>query len=210
MGIDRITLDAVMSVVDEFFGGLSGCDMLELGNQYFTSEMSAQMGEKVVKKWMTGNGVNHVSLDLNGRDGALDVDVSDPLPDSLLDCFDIVTDFGVFPLLEPKTPDARRQWMANMFGALRVGGVAMFSCSHTFRRGSHATRHWNLMTAALFESVVQLNGYDLIHLGVTRNKEACKGCGAFDYINVRASIRKAHDNLFIWPSDAEANMECRQ
>lgn len=66
------------------YKGLKWC---ELGNQ--------RTGEnKVSKDIYSSWGVEHVSIDLNGEDGALPIDLDKPVPPIFLDRFDVITNYG--------------------------------------------------------------------------------------------------------------------
>jgi len=70
---------------------LPGARMLELGNQRIRECLLGY--ELPAKQLFTALGVDHVSVDLNGLDGALPLDIGEPFPDDL-GVFDIVTNFG--------------------------------------------------------------------------------------------------------------------
>ncbi len=76
---------------------LPGSRMLELGNQRIRECL---LGYEVpAKQLFTALGVDHVSIDLNGLDGALPLDLGQPLPTDL-GVFDIVTNFGCIEHVE--------------------------------------------------------------------------------------------------------------
>lgn len=62
---------------------LVGKTMLELGNK--------RNAKGTFKEYFTGVGIEHTSVDLNGKDGALKLDLMEPLG---LGRFDMVTNFG--------------------------------------------------------------------------------------------------------------------
>jgi hypothetical protein len=66
--------------------GLAVC---ELGNQHAGWRLRGPA--KIVLDWL---GMHHVSIDLNGENGARPLDLSQPLPADLLGCFDLVTNAG--------------------------------------------------------------------------------------------------------------------
>src|SRR5207244_13656123 len=64
-------------------GGLEGKRMLELGNQdilntFWGKTFAPKLSEKQGKQYYSRRRVEHTSIDLNGRDGALKMDLSRP------------------------------------------------------------------------------------------------------------------------------------
>ncbi len=75
---------------------LSDIYMLELGNQTFQDKALVRSMNlpATVKQYWESKGVKHTSIDLNGEDGALPLDLSKPLPEKFYNAFDIVTNCG--------------------------------------------------------------------------------------------------------------------
>jgi SAM-dependent methyltransferase len=70
--------------------------MLELGNQYIYNPLLGRTdGEwSLSKPYFVDKGYKHTSIDINGKDGALQLDLSKPFEPELISAFDIVTNFG--------------------------------------------------------------------------------------------------------------------
>jgi hypothetical protein len=68
---------------------MRGLKVCELGNQ--VSGWKFHVSVKKIMQWL---GAEHTSIDLNGLDGSLKLDLSQPLPKSLLGQFDLVTNAG--------------------------------------------------------------------------------------------------------------------
>lgn len=66
-----------------------GCSILELGNQIMNLENVQDIS---AKKYYSGLGYDHTSVDQNGKDGAVTVDLSKPI--EWLGAFDLITDMG--------------------------------------------------------------------------------------------------------------------
>jgi hypothetical protein len=90
---------------------LLGLNMCELGNQIWFDGGSA----KIIFNKL---GVNHVSLDWNGQDGSVPVDLRVPIARSLWGRFDIVTDLGCSEHIENPYEVNR-----NIHRLARVGGL---------------------------------------------------------------------------------------
>lgn len=91
---------------------LVGSSMLELGNKI--------KGEMVYKNVFERLGFRHVSVDLNGRNGALKLDLRKPL---YLGQFDMVTNFGTSEHVSDDNWNGQVECWRNMLTALSVGGV---------------------------------------------------------------------------------------
>ncbi|MBN1799631.1 MAG: hypothetical protein JW822_13730 [Spirochaetales bacterium] len=71
---------------------LNGIKMCELGNQHFFVE---GIEFQTAKEYFLSLGVNHTSIDINGQDGALTLNLAKPVTDpALVGNFDIVTNYG--------------------------------------------------------------------------------------------------------------------
>ncbi len=86
-------MPVIVPWVQELLHPLVGDSMLELGNKRNT--------HGVFKTHFEALGFRHVSVDLNGRDGALALDLMQPLQ---LGQFDMVTNFGTSEHVERQEP----------------------------------------------------------------------------------------------------------
>lgn len=88
-------------------GGLEGKRMLELGNQdilnsFWGKTFAPKLSEKDGKQYYSRRAVEHTSIDLNGRDGALKIDLSRPFNrPEWRGHFDVVTNSGTSEHVEP-------------------------------------------------------------------------------------------------------------
>ncbi len=90
-----------------------GLLMLELGNQYVKDDPNF----KTAKEYFTSLGVRHTSIDINGKDGALRVDLS-IISDEHQNYFDIVTNYGT-----SEHVTQQYQVFANIHNWTKVGGA---------------------------------------------------------------------------------------
>ncbi|MFH1868897.1 MAG: hypothetical protein ABH843_08000 [Candidatus Omnitrophota bacterium] len=121
MALRRIDLEYINGCIFETLGELSGKHMLELGNQYIIED---SIPEKIGKKYFNNRGVNHVSVDLNGLDDALKLDLSKPEQFLIWHSyFDIVTNSGTSEHVEPKS--GQYNCFLIIHNCLKVGGVAI-------------------------------------------------------------------------------------
>lgn len=121
------------------FFPLVGSSMLELGNKVNR--------ERTYKRFFESFGYRHVSVDINGKDGALKLDLREPLN---LGTFDMVTNIGTSEHVSEQEPCWR-----NIAEAMHVGSVLV---SHTPLPG-----HWwwhgeYYPTASWYREFARLNG----------------------------------------------------
>lgn len=91
---DVLPADGVLTRIEAgLIDPVVGTTMLELGNK--------RNARGVYKAWFQARGVDHVSVDLNGKDGALPLDLQRPLG---LGRFDMVTNFGTTEHVERQEP----------------------------------------------------------------------------------------------------------
>jgi len=120
VGLNKIYLDYIEECIRIGIGELCGKKMLELGNQRMSDN---NMPEKTGKEYFNNRGVIHTSVDLNGLDGALVIDLSKPLPVLWLKHFDIITNSGATEHVEPFK--AQYTCFMNIHNCLKVGGIAV-------------------------------------------------------------------------------------
>jgi hypothetical protein len=120
MGISNSILQFIETNIEGSFGKLQGVRMLELGNQ----EFGAAATERVAKRHYEAKGVVHTSVDLNGLDGAIVVDLSKPSERrDWIGHFDVITNCGTTEHVAPN--DAQYEAFRNIHLWLRVGGIAV-------------------------------------------------------------------------------------
>lgn len=125
--------------------------LCELGNQkikFLKRRISA-------KKFYTRMGVReHVSLDLNRKNGARCVDLDRPVPDDLLERFDIVTDYGTLEHV-----NNQYQAFKNMHDLCRTGGLMLHSLPPPGHWPGHGRYYY---PEQFFEELALLCGYTII------------------------------------------------
>lgn len=154
---------------------LHGNSMLELGNK--------RNGEAIYKLWFESLGFRHVSVDWNGRDGALNRDLRIPLwPE--FGQFDMVTNIGT----TEHVSDQRGVW-ENIHHLTVTGGIL---CSLTpYPDGKNWWWHGDWYpTEGFFQSFAALNGWELERLYKDREPPFC---------NLYARLKKTEDKPFTMP-----------
>jgi hypothetical protein len=76
MGITTKSLALIMRGLEQADLPLQGLRMLELGNQHlYLDDRRIACHDAPARPWWQARGVEHVSVDLNGHDGAQDIDL---------------------------------------------------------------------------------------------------------------------------------------
>lgn len=126
--------------------------MLELGNQnlYF----NPHYGE-VAKPYYESRGHKHVSVDINGKDGAISKNLGDPL--ELGERFDIVTDFGT------------SEHVAGFYGCwknkhdhCKLGGLIVSENPKTENWKGHGHHY---LTQLFYRELAEVMNYNILEIG---------------------------------------------
>jgi SAM-dependent methyltransferase len=159
--------------------------MFELGNQMFHDFYGVKITDEttymVVKDWVESLGIEHVSVDLNGRDGALKRDVCGDLSD--LGQFDVVTNFGSSEHVKNQEACFR-----SFHNVCRTGGEMLHLVPMVGYWPGHCEHRY---TKEFFEKLSEANRYHVYSLEI--NEE----CGDTMH-HIAARIAKVDDSPFVW------------
>jgi SAM-dependent methyltransferase len=133
-----------------FLYPLIGSRMLELGNK--------KTGDVSYKSYFESIGFEHVSVDWNGEDGALRLDMRQPLPN--WEPFDMVTNFGCTEHVEVQVPI----W-ESIHRLCKVGGVYIGMCPSPGDWWWHGTWY---PSQAFYTQYAERNGYEIEHMAIGR------------------------------------------
>ena len=131
--------------------GLTWC---ELGNQ--------KCGTESAKSIYLDRGVaQHISIDLNAKDGAIPLDLDDPIPFVFLDQFDVVTNYGTIEHV-----NRQYQVFKNTHDMCKRNGLML----HVFPRAGHWPGHGRYYyTEEFAKSLAEACGYQTIHSNLLDN-----------------------------------------
>lgn len=129
----------------ELYQPIVGTSMLELGNK--------RNGSATYKAFFIARGYRHVSVDLNGQDGALPLDLTKPLN---LGTFDFVSNIGTTEHVAEQEPVWR-----NILEAMHVGSVLV---STTPKPGDWTWHGEWYPHGEFFHSLAELNGLHIERL----------------------------------------------
>lgn len=128
--------------------GLAGGRMCELGNQ----QLRGSTGLRGTGKEYFTPRFEHVSIDLNGRDGALAIDLSLPITDpALVGTFDVLTNSGTSEHVADQY-----ECFANIHRLVIYGGLMV----HISPIGSNWPSHDRTYATEFFNRLFSWAGYD--------------------------------------------------
>ncbi len=158
-----------------------------LGNLYFargTNCIQKKYGTKIVHEYFEQGDADVVSIDINGKDGALPLDLEKPLPKSV-GTFDIIINGGT-------TEHIKKQYecFQNIHNLCKMDGL-MF---HMIPLKGHWLRHAQYSYAeSFFKDLANRSHYDIVDMRVDSYvSEQMKG--KFNVIFV--CLKKKHDVSF--------------
>ena len=156
MGLKQDALDFIFTCVDACFDSYSGLDMLELGNQMVKLD-----GERIIaKKYFENIGFKHVSFDINGKNGAIPINLSRPIKSEYFNKFDIVTNSGTSEHVEPFV--GQYECFRNIHLCTRVGGVMIHIVPQEGSFPDHCPFYYK---REFFNILAERNNYDVIETG---------------------------------------------
>lgn len=172
MGLRRQYIDYIQECVDATLGDLRGRTMLELGNQQIPRRQG--IAERTGKAYYTRRGAIHTSLDFNGQDGAVALDLSKAIDKPEWDGhFDIITNAGTTEHVEPY--EAQYECFANIHRWLKPGGIVVHivpGIEELEPKGRWRGHCNNYYSRHFFERLAGANGYELVSTRVIRELRA--------------------------------------
>lgn len=159
MGIKQDVLDFIFACIDSRFDSYDGLNMLELGNQKVKLD-----GKRIVaKKYFENIGFKHVSFDINGKNGAIPIDLSKPIRKEYFNKFDIVTNSGTSEHVEPY--EGQYECFRNIHLCTRIGGIMIHVISQSGSFPGHCPFYYK---HDFFDILAKCNNYDVIEIGELR------------------------------------------
>lgn len=152
MGIRKDWLDFTFEAIDSSGLRLEALEMCELGNQQISVD---GINYEIAKQYFESLGIRHISIDLNGEDGALVLDLSKPIHNKeLLGRFDVVTNFGT-------SEHVKNQYhcFRNIHNFTRKGGL----CLHAIPKIGHWIDHCEYYyDPSFFKKLAELCNYSIV------------------------------------------------
>ena len=135
------------SFLEAYYFPLVGDTMLELGNK--------KTNDITYKQYFKSLGINHVSIDINGKDGALPLDLRYPID---MEPFDMVTNIGT----TEHVTDQEGVWR-NIHNLCKTGGVIV---SHTPLQGDWTWHGIWFPLESFYTQFASINGYKIEKLDI--------------------------------------------
>jgi len=171
MALRKITIDYINKMIKRNGFKFKGLEMCELGNQLI---MDDYVPFKVAKKYYESLGVLHTSIDWNGKDGALSMDLNKPID---IGQFDVITSVGFMEHVENES-----QCWENIYNLTKMGGIIINILPKKGNYIKHKCFRWYYEEWC--HELVKMWKYDLLDIGIINPKKK-KG---FDCI--RCTLRK--------------------
>ena len=191
MAINSInTIKALDAAMEKYGIEYTNCDMGELGNclmipqdvcwgeeyekiktlPYSNKRYCAKDYFYKIKKVKT-----HTSMDINGQNGALNIDLRKPITESFNLMFDVITNFGTTEHIESTWPDDQYMAFKNIHKMCKVGGIMFHQVPKADnwqgRNAGFNTAHCPYYYyEEFFEQLAQNNGYE-IYLNTSWNHD---------------------------------------
>lgn len=121
---------------------LSGLKMAELGNQLVRGEILQRphRDDIAAKLIFEAMGVIHTSFDVNGKNGALKMDLSQPITEQHRNAYDMVTNFGTSEHVERS-----QYWVwRNIHDMCRAGGWMLHGIPEVGSWPNHGKWHYTM------------------------------------------------------------------
>jgi hypothetical protein len=131
-----------------------------LGNLYFakgTQCIQRKSGTRVVHKYLKNNGIDVVSIDLNGKDEALPLDLEKPLPESI-GKFNIIINAGTSEHVKK-----HEKCFENVHSICRRGGLMFHMVPLIGSWSGHGIHHYN---EVFFQELAKKYHYSVVDIRV--------------------------------------------
>ena len=131
--------------------------MLELGNQWLKPFGGSS------KKYFDKIGISHTSIDIDGNDLALKLDLTQELGKAFGSRYDLITDFGTAEHVKEEGSNSQYICWKNMHDLCKEGGVFIHVLPPLGFWKDHADCHF-WYTEEFFKALAELNDYKIIEL----------------------------------------------
>ena len=183
MALNHAYISFINDCNNRTIGDFSGKTMLELGDQIIRK---GEIPETTGKEYYSNRGVNHISIDLNGNNGSLELDLSKIIDKKeWFNYFDIITNSGTTEHIEPK--QAQYITFMNIHNCMKVGGIAVHlvpDINELEINGKWKGHCNNYYSFNFFYMLSQKNAYEIISFKII-NGLICVG------------LQKTRDNTFM-------------
>jgi len=149
MGLQKTTLEYLDNFIIDKFGSHRNLNMIELGNQIIRNLNTT------AKEYFFNLGVNHTSIDINNKDGAIPLNLCEIINDDKIQQCDILTNCGT-------TEHVRNQYICfkNIHNFVKKGGYFFHLVPPPIKNFiGHCSIYYTLN---FFEDLALKNKYEII------------------------------------------------
>jgi len=160
MGINIKAFRYIQMIVYDLDKDFAASRICLLGNLYFakgTQCIQKKAGTKIVHKYFEKNGIDVVSIDLNGKDGALSLDLQEPLPESI-GKFNIIINAGTTEHVAKQD-----ECFQNIHNICRKGGLMFHIVPLVGSWPRHGLHHYD---EAFFKDLAEKYHYSVVDMRV--------------------------------------------
>jgi hypothetical protein len=161
MGITKMIRRFEKASIRAFGLSYANLKLCELGDQSMIEVDASGRTQTVSAKLIyTARGVQHTSIDLNGNEGALVINLDKPVPDYLLNKFDLVTNYGTVEHVNNQF-----QVLKNIHDMTRQNGIMIHSFPPVGQWPEHCRYYY---TIEFVKQLAKLCNYEIINLKVLK------------------------------------------
>lgn len=173
MGLDLSYMNYIQNELVNVFGeNWNGLTMLELGNQHITQGEGCDF--LTGKDYYSNKGFEHISIDMNGEDGALPLDLRNPdLFAQYFNSVDVLTNSGTTEHVEPY--ETQYECFSILHNCVKVGGIMIHIVPDVYEldnHGSWAGHCTNYYCDEFFTTFAKDCGYEVLSSTVIRGNRA--------------------------------------
>jgi len=146
----KLLEESILSTLGIKYSGLRWC---ELGDQIYYGPPPC-----AAKKIYTKCGVLHTSIDINGLNGSIALDLDQPIPSNFIDSFDVVTNYGT-------TEHINNQYevFKSIHNMCKCSGVILHGVPLIFNWAKHCRYYY---TKDFFAQLAKLCNYSVVDLRI--------------------------------------------
>lgn len=154
--------ESVLKSLNIAYAGLDWC---ELGNQGYC--------DKTAKEMYKSKGVNHTSIDINGRDGAIKLDLDKDVPKTLENRFDVITNYGTTEHVNNQYSVFKNMHNMGRVGCIIFHGVPLIGNWPRHCRYYYSMKFFELLAKACAYTVIDIKIFNTDFYKAPKNLVAC-------------------------------------
>lgn len=158
MALRKITIEYINKMILDNGFIFEGLKMCELGNQLIMDDYTSF---SIAKKYYESLGVKHISIDWNGKDGAIVLDFNKKID---IGKFDVVTNVGFIEHIENE-----KQCNENIHNLIKRNGIVIHIAPKINNYIKHKCFRW--FDEKWFYDLAKLKKYEILDIGIINPKQ---------------------------------------